>query len=95
MKMFENQNYCVYETESSIIVAVKIEFDLSKLRLFLKEDLIKLVISGEVYKNIELPKTVDPSKVKTKRLESDEGYSILRIELTKKQDHLVEIGFSK
>lgn len=91
--MFENQDYYVYETENSVIIALKVEFDLSKLRLFLKEDLIKLVVDGEIYKTIELPKIVDPKKVKTKRLESDEGYSILRIELIKKHNNLVEIEF--
>lgn len=92
----DGNGYSVYETESCVVIAVKIDFDLSKLRLFVNANEIKLIVDDEDYRKIDLPARINPKEVKTDKIDSRQGFDILRIELSKSEnDDYLEVDFEE
>lgn len=86
----QEESICMYETENNLVIAINIDFDLTKLRLFMSETTLRLFVDGDLYREVNFPVRINNIQGNISLNEK-----LLRLEVPKKADTFVEMRFSK
>ena len=86
----QEESICMYETENNLVVAITIDFDLTRLKLFMSEMTLRLVVAGDLYREANFPVRINPMQGNVSISEN-----MIRLELPKKEETFVEMTFSK
>lgn len=86
----QEEPVCVYETESNLVIAITVDFDITKLKVFMSESTLRLILNGDLYREVKFPVRINPVQGNVSIQDN-----MIRLEMPKAQDTFVEMTFSK